>query len=62
MQRQYEASGYSADVRAFFHDMADQVQQADLILCRAGATTIAEITACGKAAILVPFPFAANNP
>lgn len=61
MQRQYEESNFSAEVRVFFHDMADQVRQADLILCRAGATTIAEITACGKAAILVPFPFAANN-
>ena len=61
MQRQYEESGFSADARAFIHDMADQVRQADLILCRAGATTIAEITACGKASILVPFPFAANN-
>jgi len=61
MQRQYEESEFSADARAFIYDMADQVRQADLILCRAGATTIAEITACGKAAILVPFPFAADN-
>jgi UDP-N-acetylglucosamine--N-acetylmuramyl-(pentapeptide) pyrophosphoryl-undecaprenol N-acetylglucosamine transferase len=61
MQRLYEENNFSADVRAFFHDMADQVRRADLILCRAGATTIAEITACGKASILVPFPFAANN-
>jgi UDP-N-acetylglucosamine--N-acetylmuramyl-(pentapeptide) pyrophosphoryl-undecaprenol N-acetylglucosamine transferase len=61
MQQQYRENNFSAEVRAFFHDMADQVRQADLILCRAGATTIAEITACGKAAILVPFPFAANN-
>lgn len=61
MQRQYEESGFSADVHAFIHDMADRVRQADLVLCRAGATTIAEITACGKPAILVPFPFAANN-
>ena len=61
MQEQYGESNFSADAQAFFHDMADQVRQADLILCRAGATTLAEITACGKASILVPFPFAANN-
>ncbi len=41
--------------------MAHQYQQADLIICRAGATTVAEITAVGKPAIFIPFPFAADN-
>jgi UDP-N-acetylglucosamine--N-acetylmuramyl-(pentapeptide) pyrophosphoryl-undecaprenol N-acetylglucosamine transferase len=41
--------------------MADAYAEADLIICRAGATSIAEITAAGKAAILIPFPFAAND-
>jgi UDP-N-acetylglucosamine--N-acetylmuramyl-(pentapeptide) pyrophosphoryl-undecaprenol N-acetylglucosamine transferase len=41
--------------------MAAQYRQADLIICRAGATTVAEITALGKAAIFIPFPYAADN-
>lgn len=41
--------------------MAFQYQKADLIICRAGATTVAEITAIGKAALFIPFPFAADN-
>jgi UDP-N-acetylglucosamine--N-acetylmuramyl-(pentapeptide) pyrophosphoryl-undecaprenol N-acetylglucosamine transferase len=41
--------------------MAARYQKADLIICRAGATTIAEITALGKAAIFVPFPYAADD-
>ena len=42
-------------------DMARAFRSADLIICRAGATSIAEITASGKAAILIPFPHAAND-
>jgi UDP-N-acetylglucosamine--N-acetylmuramyl-(pentapeptide) pyrophosphoryl-undecaprenol N-acetylglucosamine transferase len=38
--------------------MADAYARADLIICRAGATTVAELTAFGKAAILVPYPYA----
>ncbi len=57
----YRQAGARADVRPFFEDMPDQFENADLIICRAGATTIAELTAAGKAAILVPFPQAADN-
>jgi UDP-N-acetylglucosamine--N-acetylmuramyl-(pentapeptide) pyrophosphoryl-undecaprenol N-acetylglucosamine transferase len=41
--------------------MAPQYNQADLIICRAGATTVAEVTALGKAVIFIPFPFAADD-
>jgi UDP-N-acetylglucosamine--N-acetylmuramyl-(pentapeptide) pyrophosphoryl-undecaprenol N-acetylglucosamine transferase len=41
--------------------MAAAYRAADLLICRAGATSIAEITAGGKAAILIPFPFAVND-
>ena len=41
--------------------MAWQYRKADIIVCRAGATTIAEITAIGKPAIFIPFPYAADN-
>ena len=48
-------------VAPFFDDMANLYRNADLIICRAGATTIAEVMATGKPAIFVPYPFAANN-
>jgi UDP-N-acetylglucosamine--N-acetylmuramyl-(pentapeptide) pyrophosphoryl-undecaprenol N-acetylglucosamine transferase len=57
----YERYGVSFKVQAFFNDMARQYQNADLIICRAGATTVAEIKVVGKGAIFIPFPFAADN-
>ena len=61
LRRAYAEAGVSAEVASFFHDMPDRYRAADLLICRAGATTIAEITAMGCAAILVPFPHAADN-
>jgi UDP-N-acetylglucosamine--N-acetylmuramyl-(pentapeptide) pyrophosphoryl-undecaprenol N-acetylglucosamine transferase len=57
----YRAAGIEAEVKAFFHDMATRYCAADLVVCRAGATTVAELTAMGKAALFVPFPFATDN-
>jgi UDP-N-acetylglucosamine--N-acetylmuramyl-(pentapeptide) pyrophosphoryl-undecaprenol N-acetylglucosamine transferase len=57
----YAAAGFSADVRAFFDAFHEQYAAADLIVSRSGATTVAEIKAAGRAAILVPFPFAADD-
>jgi UDP-N-acetylglucosamine--N-acetylmuramyl-(pentapeptide) pyrophosphoryl-undecaprenol N-acetylglucosamine transferase len=57
----YRAAGFDADVRPFIDDMSAAYRAADLIVCRAGATTIAEITACGKACIFIPFPYAADD-
>lgn len=57
----YEHKGFSADARAFIYDMADQYRRASLIICRSGATTLAEVTALGIPSVLVPFPFAAHN-
>ena len=50
-----------AKVQSFFRQMAPLYKQADLIICRAGATTVAEVTALGKAVIFIPFPFAADD-
>lgn len=61
VKKSYEKMGFESEVVPFIHNMADSYKKADLIICRAGATTISEITACGKAAVLIPFPFAANN-
>lgn len=57
----YESFDLPCTVQAFFDDMERRYRDADLILCRAGASTVAEITAVGKAALFVPFPFAADN-
>jgi len=57
----YSRHGTNADVRPFFEDMATAYKNADLVICRAGATTVAELTALGKPAIYIPFPFAVHN-
>lgn len=57
----YARKGIKADVFKFIDDMAEAYSLADLVVCRAGATSIAEITALGLASILIPYPFAANN-
>lgn len=57
----YMRKGFKADVRAFINDMAQQYKNADLVICRSGATTVAEITALGKSTIFIPFPHAADN-
>ena len=57
----YVKAGIDADVKAFFHDMASRYGRADLVVCRAGATTVAELTALGKVALFIPYPFAADN-
>jgi UDP-N-acetylglucosamine--N-acetylmuramyl-(pentapeptide) pyrophosphoryl-undecaprenol N-acetylglucosamine transferase len=57
----YEAASRSAEVRPFLDDMEERFAQADLVLCRSGATTCAELTAAGKAAVLVPFARSADD-
>ncbi|MEN6464125.1 MAG: undecaprenyldiphospho-muramoylpentapeptide beta-N-acetylglucosaminyltransferase [Syntrophaceae bacterium] len=50
--------GLMAEALPFINDMGAAYKISDLLICRAGATSIAEITACGKAAVYIPFPFA----
>jgi len=57
----YERLGVMAEVKGFFSDMASRLVRADLLICRAGATTLAELTVLGKAAILIPYPYAADD-
>jgi UDP-N-acetylglucosamine--N-acetylmuramyl-(pentapeptide) pyrophosphoryl-undecaprenol N-acetylglucosamine transferase len=54
----YHALPFEAEVTPFIDKMDEAYARADLVLCRAGATTVAELTAFGKAAILVPYPYA----
>ena len=53
--------GGSSEVVAFLDDMVDRMASADLVLCRSGATTCAELTVGGRAAVLVPFARAADD-
>jgi UDP-N-acetylglucosamine--N-acetylmuramyl-(pentapeptide) pyrophosphoryl-undecaprenol N-acetylglucosamine transferase len=57
----YRRQDIPATAQSFFKQMAPHYKQADLIICRAGATTVAEVTALGKAVIFIPFPFAADD-
>jgi UDP-N-acetylglucosamine--N-acetylmuramyl-(pentapeptide) pyrophosphoryl-undecaprenol N-acetylglucosamine transferase len=63
VRRGYDAAGWqdNVDVRPYIDDMVTEFAKADLVLCRAGATTSAELVAAGKAAIMVPFPLAADD-
>ena len=56
-----EGWGENADVRPYIDDMMKEFTETDLVICRAGATTSAELAAAGKAAIMVPFPLAADD-
>lgn len=57
----YKAAGIEADVRTYFDDMPAQYARASLAVCRAGATSLAELAAAGLPAVLLPFPFASDN-
>lgn len=61
VRERYEKHAVPARVGAFFENMAELYDEADLIVSRAGATTLAEITVMGKASILIPFPYAADD-
>ncbi|MDP3181530.1 MAG: undecaprenyldiphospho-muramoylpentapeptide beta-N-acetylglucosaminyltransferase [Desulfobaccales bacterium] len=57
----YQNAEFAAQVAAFTPQVANWMAQAHLVVCRAGASTLAELAAVGRAALLVPYPFAANN-
>lgn len=57
----YAKAGVEAKASAFIQDMAAAFGEAALIVCRSGASTVAEVAAAGKPAIFIPFPFAADD-
>ena len=61
VRQAYQQYGIEAQVSPFIVDMVSAYTASDLVICRAGATSLAEITVAGKASILIPFPFAAND-
>ncbi|GAA5317773.1 MAG: undecaprenyldiphospho-muramoylpentapeptide beta-N-acetylglucosaminyltransferase [Candidatus Pelagadaptatus aseana] len=60
-QQSYAESGVEANVRPFIEDMAKAYEWADLVICRAGALTVSELTMAGRAAMLVPYPYAIDD-
>ena len=61
VERDYAAAGVEARLAPFFEDMPARLGSAHLVICRAGASTIAELAAAGRPAILVPLPIAADD-
>lgn len=57
----YRKWGFKGTVAAFINQMPEAYAVADIVISRAGATTVAELTAVGRAAILIPYPYAAGN-
>ncbi len=57
----YAAAGMPAEVAPFFNDVGALYGRSHLVLCRAGAGTISELACCGRASLLVPYPFAAGD-
>lgn len=61
LRANYAAAGVDAECVAFISDMAHAYSDADLVLCRAGALTVAELACVGTASVLVPFPHAVDD-
>lgn len=61
VEARYRGLGVEARVVAFVEDMATQLAWSDLVVCRAGATTLAELAAVGVGSLLIPFPFAIDD-
>jgi UDP-N-acetylglucosamine--N-acetylmuramyl-(pentapeptide) pyrophosphoryl-undecaprenol N-acetylglucosamine transferase len=61
LRANYAAAGVQADLTPFIDDTAQAFADADLVICRAGASTVTELAAVGAAAVFVPFPFAVDD-
>ena len=61
LRANYQAAGVQAELTPFIDDTASAFAAADIIVCRAGASTVTEIAAVGAAAVFVPFPFAVDD-
>jgi UDP-N-acetylglucosamine--N-acetylmuramyl-(pentapeptide) pyrophosphoryl-undecaprenol N-acetylglucosamine transferase len=61
LKAHYEQTGVKAEAMAYIEDMAAMYSWADVVICRAGALTIAELSAAGVASVLVPFPYAVDD-
>ena len=57
----YEQMGVQAEIRGFFNDLPERMAKAHLVICRSGASAVAELTTIGRPAILVPYPYAIDD-
>jgi UDP-N-acetylglucosamine--N-acetylmuramyl-(pentapeptide) pyrophosphoryl-undecaprenol N-acetylglucosamine transferase len=61
IQQHYDEGGVHAEVLSYAHDMEKRYQAADIVICRAGASTCAEVCAFGKPSLLIPYPYAVRD-
>jgi UDP-N-acetylglucosamine--N-acetylmuramyl-(pentapeptide) pyrophosphoryl-undecaprenol N-acetylglucosamine transferase len=61
LQANYHAASRAAETKAFINNMAEMYAWADVVICRAGALTVAELACVGVASVLVPFPYAVDD-
>jgi len=61
VQNSYKGSNINVDLKTFFDDVPERLRKAHLVIGRAGASTVAEVTAAGRPSILVPYPFATDD-
>lgn len=61
LQANYQEHHVEAEAKAFINDMAEIYNWADIVICRSGALTVAEVSAAGIASVLVPFPYAVDD-
>ncbi|MBF0194041.1 MAG: undecaprenyldiphospho-muramoylpentapeptide beta-N-acetylglucosaminyltransferase [Magnetococcales bacterium] len=61
VQEFYNNNNINAKTTSFFQDMSNVYAKADIVICRAGATTVTELSALGKPALLIPYPYAADD-
>lgn len=61
LESEYREAGVAATTMAFIRDMASAYAAADVVICRAGALTVSELSAAGIASVLVPFPYAVDD-
>ena len=61
IKNKYAQAGIAGEIQSFFNDMNEKLAQADLVIARAGASTIAELIEVGRPAIFIPYPSAADN-
>ena len=57
----YRRNGVAADLSSFFDDVPTRLDRAHLVICRAGASTVAELAALGRPAVLIPYPHATDD-
>jgi UDP-N-acetylglucosamine--N-acetylmuramyl-(pentapeptide) pyrophosphoryl-undecaprenol N-acetylglucosamine transferase len=61
LRHAYAEAGVEAECVAFIDDMASRYAEADVVICRSGATTVAELAAVGVGSLLIPYPYAADD-